>query len=36
VVRLNDTGPLDELKAPKPPEKSDGQEKDIQNAKPNL
>jgi probable phosphomutase (TIGR03848 family) len=36
VVRLNDAGPLDELKPPKPPEKSDGQEKDIQNAKPNL
>jgi probable phosphomutase (TIGR03848 family) len=33
VVRLNDAGPLDELK---PPEKSDGQEKDTQNAKPNL
>ncbi len=36
VVRLNDAGPLDEIRPPKPPEKSDGQEKDTQNAKPNL
>ena len=36
VVRLNDAEPLHDLKPPKPPEKSDGQEKDIQNAKSNL
>ncbi len=36
VVRLNDAGALDEIRPPKPPEQSDGQEKDTQNAKPNL
>jgi probable phosphomutase (TIGR03848 family) len=36
LVRLNDAGPLDEIKPPTPPEKTDSQEKDTQNAKPSL
>jgi probable phosphomutase (TIGR03848 family) len=32
LVRLNDAGPLDELKPPKPPEKSDSQEKEAEHA----
>ena len=32
LVRLNDAGPLDELKPPKPPEKSGGQEKEAEHA----
>ena len=33
LVRLNDAGPLDELKPPKPPEKPEGQEKEAEHAK---
>ena len=32
LVRLNDAGPLDELKPPKPPEKPAGQEKEAEHA----
>ena len=32
LVRLNDAGPLDELKPPKPPEKPDSQEKEAEHA----
>ena len=32
LVRLNDAGPLDELKPPKPPEKPEGQEKEAEHA----
>jgi probable phosphomutase (TIGR03848 family) len=32
LVRLNDAGPLDELKPPKPPEKSESQEKEAEHA----
>jgi len=32
LVRLNDAGPLDEIKPPKPPEKSEGQEKEVKHA----
>jgi probable phosphomutase (TIGR03848 family) len=32
LVRLNDAGPLDELRPPKPPEKSDSQEKEAKHA----
>ncbi len=32
LVRLNDAGPLDDLKPPKPPEKPEGQEKEAEHA----